>query len=131
MAPSDLNCSAGRASHGYGSQLQQGATTVQTGYPPATKGGLPTGLPSLQTKFSHEALQVGICADGFIPSDAFMLRPRRCLLRSLPSEIRTDIAMLVSHIISLCQNNGTEVVLQPACCKLEMPGQHGVIRGFL
>ena len=68
MAPSYLNCSAGRESHGYGSQLQQGATTVQTGYPPAIKGGLPTGLPSLQTNFSHEALQVGIYADGFVPS---------------------------------------------------------------
>ncbi|DBA89408.1 TPA: hypothetical protein ACH3X2_004762, partial [Trebouxia sp. C0005] len=47
----------GHDSHGLGSQLQQGPTTVQTGYPPAPEGVLPTGLPSSQTNFSHEALQ--------------------------------------------------------------------------
>ncbi|DBA84801.1 TPA: hypothetical protein ACH3X1_005836 [Trebouxia sp. C0004] len=47
----------GLESHGYGSQLQQGATTVQTGYPPAPKGGLPMGLPRIQTNLSCEALQ--------------------------------------------------------------------------
>ena len=111
-----MNCSAGLESHGYGSQLQQGATTVQTGYPPAPKGGLPTGLPSLQTNFSHEALQVRICADSFIPPDAFMLIPHWCPLRVLPGELRTDIAVLTTlqH-----QNNSTEVALQPACCKLK------------
>ncbi len=102
LAPSHLNCSAGRESHGYGSQLQQGPTTVQTGYPPAPKGGLPTGLPSLQTNFSHEALQVGICADRLVPSHAFMLTHHQCRLRSLPSDIRTDTARL-------CQHNRTEV----------------------
>ena len=81
LAPSSMNCSAGLESHGYGSQLQQGATTVQTGYPPAPKGGLPTGLPSLQTNSSHEALQVRVCADSFIPPDAFMLIPLWCPLR--------------------------------------------------
>ncbi len=80
MAPSYLNCPAGHESHGYGSQLQQGAHTVQTGYPPAPKGGLPTGLPSLQTNFSHEALQVGTCTDRIYPSGAFVLVYQQCSL---------------------------------------------------
>jgi len=120
LAASYLNRSAGHESHGYSSQLQQGATTVQTGYPSAPKGGLPTGLPSLQTNFSHEALQVGLCADRIVPSGAFMLKHHQCRLRTLPGDIRTDIAMVLSHTGLQYQNNRTEVALRPACCKLDM-----------